>query len=270
MTPEPTPAGLTAALHRLAGTRVLLACVDFDGTLSPIVPTPDQARALPEAALALTALARLPRTSAAIVSGRARSDLSRLTALAGIPDTVHLVGSHGAELPEGQVDALAARDPATAAAVRDLVAAVEQVAADVPGVLVETKPSGVAVHVRLAERTDAARVLEQVRHGPGSRHGIHLTAGHEVLELSVVRADKGAALDTLRSMTGATGTLFVGDDVTDERALARLGEHDVGVRVGPGATRAPFRVADPAAVAVLLAELATERGRPSPPTAGVR
>lgn len=267
MTPAPPGTPLDGALQRLAGTDVLLACVDFDGTLAPIVATPDRARALPDAAAALTALSGLPRTHTAIVSGRARADLTELAGLAGIPGTVHLVGSHGAELPEA-LGAVPPTDAATRARVRDLVAAVEEVTTGTPGVLLETKPTGIAVHVRLAARGDAARVLEDVRGGPGRRDGVHLTAGHEVLELSVVRGDKGDALDALRATTGATAVLFVGDDVTDERALARLGRDDVGVRVGPGSTRAPFRVGGPADVAALLETLAAARGRLSPPVPG--
>lgn len=267
MTPASPTTPLELALRRLAAADVVLVCVDFDGTLAPIVATPDRARALPEAAAALTTLSGLPRTHAAVVSGRARADLAELTSLADIPPSVHLVGSHGAELPDAS-GALPSADAPAMAGVRDLVAAVERLTTGVPGVLIETKPTGVAVHVRLAARDDAARVLEEVRTGPGSRDGVHLTAGHEVLELSVVASDKGDALDSLRARTGATAVLFVGDDVTDERALARLGRHDVGVRVGPGESRAAFRVDGPADVATLLGTLAAERALLSPTEPG--
>jgi len=40
------------------------------------------------------------------------------------------------------------------------------------------------------------------------------------IELSAVRSDKGAALDALRHQVGATAAVFLGDDVTDERAFA--------------------------------------------------
>ena len=85
--------------------------------------------------------------------------------------------------------------------------------------------------------------------------------GKDVLEASVVRADKGQGLDLLRRITGAEGVLFAGDDVTDEDGFARLDpERDVAVKVGPGASAAPFRIDGPAQVAALLREVAAWRG----------
>ena len=48
---------------------------------------------------------------------------------------------------------------------------------------------------------------------------VHITTGKEVLELSVVKADKGTAMEKLRSDHNATAALFIGDDVTDEHVL---------------------------------------------------
>ena len=74
-----------------------------------------------------------------------------------------------------------------------------------------------------------------------------------------------AAVKELRERTGATATLFIGDDVTDEDAFARLGAGDVGVKVGEGATAAEYRVEDPESVARLLTAFAHSRERSGPP-----
>ena len=39
--------------------------------------------------------------------------------------------------------------------------------------------------------------------------------------------------------------VFLGDDVTDEKAFRRMRDADVGVKVGPGDTLAGFRVESP-------------------------
>ena len=52
----------------------------------------------PPPADALTALADLPSTAVALISGRALGVLRELSAM---PSTVHLVGSHGAEFDTG-------------------------------------------------------------------------------------------------------------------------------------------------------------------------
>jgi GH15 family glucan-1,4-alpha-glucosidase len=95
--------------------------------------------------------------------------------------------------------------------------------------------------------------------GPATWHGVQVTEGKEVVELAVVETDKGSAIDQLRHQCGASATLFIGDDVTDEKAFIRLRGTDVGVKVGAGTTAAQFRVADPDQVVLVLAILAEER-----------
>lgn len=248
------PAVDTADLSRLAAAETLLIATDFDGVLAPLVPNPADSRALPEAYAALVDLAALPRTHVAIISGRS---LGQLDTLLSPPAAWHLVGSHGAERQGADSSALAAaRDSA-----RSLADELRTLVADRPGVTLETKPFSVAVHVRNAPRDVAAEVLSLVRSGPGAAPGIHVTDGKEVIELVTVEVSKGAALIDLRAALSADTVVYGGDDVTDERAFAVLSPGDFGVKVGPGETLANRRLADPAAYAAFLVQLAAARGR---------
>jgi trehalose 6-phosphate phosphatase len=244
---------LRAAIREIARTPHLLVASDYDGTLSPIVENPAAAKPLPESIAALRALAILPSTTTAVVSGRALRDLA---ALSRLPSEVHLIGSHGSEFDVGFVQELSAEQ-------RELLGRVHEacstIAGGVPGVALEAKPAGVAVHVRRAARDEASRVLSAVYGGPAAWPGVHVTEGKEVLELSVVRTDKGSALERLRHQVGASAAIFVGDDVTDERAFAVLTGPDVSVKVGDGYTLARHRVEGPAEAALLLALVAEER-----------
>jgi trehalose-phosphatase len=247
------PDDLRGALERLARTDHLLASSDFDGVLAPIVSDPSAARPLPGSVAALAELASRPRTDVAAISGRALDDLR---ALLDPPAAVHLVGSHGSEFGDefsgGLAPDVAERRARVEAGLRSLVDGR-------PGVTLETKPVSVAVHVRNAPRDVAASVLAAVLAGPATWDGVHVTEGKEVVELVVVEASKGTALEVLRAQLGATGVLFVGDDVTDERAFAVLGDADIGVKVGPGETAARYRVDTPEDVTELLELLAAER-----------
>ena len=242
-----------AALAGLAETDHLLVCCDFDGTLSHLVDDPGAARPVPGAVESLDRLGTLPATSAAVLSGRA---LEALEAVAGMPEHVLTVGSHGVEFSSGVIHGL---EPTERDLLDRVTRACAHVVANVEGAAIETKPAGVAVHVRRASGSAKPAVLDAVQAGPASWPGVHVTRGKDVIELAVVRVGKGGAIQALKQQVGATAALFVGDDVTDEDAFAALEETDVGVKVGSGESIAPWRVADPEDVVLLLGELATLR-----------
>ncbi|WP_116044358.1 trehalose-phosphatase [Amycolatopsis palatopharyngis] len=264
MTAEALPAELRRAIVQIARTPRLLVACDYDGTLAPITANPDEARPLPESVGALRSLAGLHETTAAVISGRALRDLATLSRL---PAEVHLVGSHGSEFDIGFVHAL---DTSARELHRRLETELEQLVLDVPGVTLEVKPASIAVHVRRAEHSAGRRVLEAVHSGPSNWDGVSVTDGKEVVELAVVQTDKGKALDTLRHQAGATAAVFIGDDVTDEKAFARITGPDLGVKVGEGESLAQYRVPDTIDVATVLAFMLEERrnwlyGEQAPP-----
>jgi trehalose-phosphatase len=264
LTAESLPAELRRAIVQIARTPRLLVACDYDGTLAPIVTNPDEARPLPESVGALRSLAGLHETTTAVISGRALRDLAILSRL---PAEVHLVGSHGSEFDIGFVHAL---DEQARDLHRRLERELDRLADGVPGVQLEVKPASIAVHVRRAERDAAKRVLAEIHNGPACWDGVSTTDGKEVVELSVVQTDKGRALDTLRHQVGATAAIFLGDDVTDEKAFARLSGPDMGVKVGDGETLAAYRVRGAEDVATVLAFILEERrnwlyGEQAPP-----
>lgn len=246
---------LESAVHALATTPRLLVICDYDGTLSPIVSDPMAAVPLPGAVDVLGELAELADTAAAVVSGRSLAVLAELSQL---PQTVSLVGSHGAEFSADFEASFTDEQVQLRAQLADRC---HELADPVPGAHVEEKPASVAVHVRNADRPDAERLLRAVDEGPGRLPGVHRMHGKEVLELSVASTDKGTAVQSLRAQFGATGVFFAGDDVTDERGFDTLGQSDVGIKVGDAASKAQYRVADPQDLLGILERLLTERKR---------
>jgi len=244
---------LRAAIGRIARMPILLVACDYDGTLAPIVEDPTKAVPLPEAVAAVRALAALPQTTVAVVSGRALRDLATLSRL---PSEVHLVGSHGSEFDVGFVERLAPEQLQVHAQLkRELRAMV----GGRPGIRLEVKPASVAVHTRGADPAIAVTVIEAVQSGPASWPDVTVTQGKEVIELSVIATNKGTALDQIRTQASASAVLFIGDDVTDENAFANLHGPDVGIKIGPGETRADFRVAEPIEAARVLGLLLATR-----------
>ena len=244
---------LRDAVTRLARVPQLLVACDYDGTLAPIVEDPARATPLPESVAAVRALATLPQTKVAVISGRSLRDLA---ALSRLPSEIHLVGSHGSEFDVGFINALA---PELVEMRDKLGATLIALTKGRPGIRLEHKPASVAVHTRGADRELAAEVATAVKAGPGTWPGIQVTHGKEVVELAVVATHKGTALDALRTQLAASAVLFIGDDVTDENAFGHLHGPDVGIKVGDGETRAAYRVPDPYAAAQVLAHLLETR-----------
>lgn len=241
---------LTARVRELLDRRPVLVALDFDGVLAPIVDDPSAARWLPGTGQLLTSLADADGVHVALVSGRS---LASLRAAAEVPtdSRLLLVGSHGAQTQETAL----ALDAAEEQLLADLTDAFAQIAADHPGVHVETKPAGVVLHTRRAPRVPASEATVEAL-AAADRPGCHVTQGKEVVEVSVVETGKGLALTRLRDQLAALGVLYAGDDVTDENAFAVLRPGDIGIKVGEGDTLAAHRLPDPAAMQDLLRQMA--------------
>ncbi len=244
LTPE-----LEAQLAELAKVPVLLVATDYDGTLSPIVSDPAQATPHREAMVALHSLALLPRTHVTIISGRSLRDLAELT---GSPGNVHLVGSHGSEFDPD----FAAKLPQAAIELRErLEAQLGEIAEQTPGCAIEIKPASVAFHYRNAELVAGEHAAQAVLEIANKTADVQLKRGKMVVELGVIDADKGKALETIRHRVAASAAIFLGDDVTDEDAFDTLRGPDLGIKVGEGESRAAVRIASTQDVALVLARI---------------
>ncbi|MFE3442139.1 trehalose-phosphatase [Nocardia sp. NPDC059180] len=253
MSAQDLPLELRRALSTVARVPRLLVASDYDGTIAPIVSDPAKAYPHGESVRALRALTGLSGTTAAVISGRALRDLA---ALSRLPVEVQLIGSHGSEFDVGFVHAI---DNDAKQLLQELITALAQIAAENPGVTVETKPASIALHVRNAGPEIGRRALNQVRQGPACWVGVQVTEGKAVIELAVIPTDKGSALDTIRHQEGASAAVFFGDDVTDEKAFRMLSGPDVGIKVGEGESLARYRVPNTEAVSCALAFLLEER-----------
>jgi trehalose 6-phosphate synthase/phosphatase len=189
--------------------------------------------------------------------------------LLGNPETLELVGSHGAEVSTAENDeapqaghpARSELSPTATTRLAKLRRVLQGITSQYKGVTLEPKPTGIAVHLRNADERDAKAVTSAIEEDPATWAGVHLLRGKKVLELTVVATDKGRALQSLVREHHSTATLFLGDDITDENAFLSLRAPDVGVKVGIGPTAADVRIADPARVSDVLHVLDAARRR---------
>lgn len=238
---------------RVVSTPVLLVATDYDGTLAPLVEHHERATADAAALAALLRLGRLPHTHVAVVSGRGLADLR---ARLGAPAAWALAGSHGAEVAGDPDRPL---PPEQRTLLTELTAVLSCIAARHEGCRVEPKPRGVAFHYRGVADADAATALDAATTIKERFPSLTMRLGSMVVEYTIDTTTKADGLRRLRHRTGATAVIFIGDDLTDEHAFASLTPHDAAVRVGPGDTRAQYRVPSVDDVARLLTLLADER-----------
>ena len=261
MTDQTTPVEtLPEAIDRAAKAEELLVALDFDGTIALHQDVPMDARALPEAAAAITVLAGLPRTTVAFVSGRSLADL-QVIAEHDDSSPVILAASHGAEFWYPGVGAVEPPEDDADVALRDhLRQEAEAFVARFPGVWIEPKTFGFGVHTRNARPEDAPEADAGVdaivaREAPAWRR----RTGKNIVEYAFRQEGKDTAVKALRVRVHATCVLYAGDDTTDEDALGSLTAGDVGIHVGSGPTAAQVSVPSPQAMAAALQALAEAR-----------
>ncbi|WP_406635466.1 trehalase-like domain-containing protein [Pseudarthrobacter quantipunctorum] len=242
-----TPA-LLAELKVLARVPGLLVACNYGGTLCDAEGISTETLPLGSAAIALRALAALPNTHAAVISGRSLRDLA---AVSRLPAEVHLVGSHGAEFDMGFAHQ---QTLATESVLQKVHAALNEAVGFQKGIWIERKPVAVSVHTRPAAPDIVAAVTDTARE-VARTHGLHFIVDGSVLDLSVVEPSKAEALESLRSRLGASAAMYAGDADSDELAMATLRGPDMGLRVGPGESSASYRLRDPESFARVLAIL---------------
>lgn len=198
--------------------------LDFDGTLSPIAPTPAEARALPGAPAVLAALAaRYP--TVAVLSGRRAEDIWGLIPVAG----VRYIGLYGAEeLTPGEP--VRAIRPAPSGLVAAAQAFVRR--AGLEGAEVEDKGHSVALHYRNAPDPATGPALGAWAAARAAELGLQVRPGRKVVELTPPGPTKADAVGRLIAEEGLRRVIVAGDDVSDVGALRRAGK-----LLGPGALR---------------------------------
>jgi trehalose 6-phosphate phosphatase len=187
--------------------------IDIDGTLLDMAPTPDAVEIPPGLVQTLAHLKKSFNGAVALITGRRVADADRFFA----PLKLVALGVHGAEArsePRGRTRMLGEPVP------RALTSAVQEVARAHPGVLVEDKGVGLAVHYRHAPEAKAALELELKRLVAGWE-SFAVRPGRKVLDVVPKAHSKGTGLTWLMTLPTFHGRrpLMIGDDHGDEPAL---------------------------------------------------
>lgn len=210
----------------------LIVFLDYDGTLTPIVQRPEEARLKASVRRTLSQLAHT--VPVVIVSGRALHDLRRRVGVPGIRYVAH----HGLLYKEpGSAMRWLGQRPLRRN-VREWTRALERAAEGISGALVEDKGVTVALHDRLvrpADRPSLRRLALRALAPWLAKRKVALMSGKRVLEAMPVGAwNKGTAVARLLRQPWARGRVpvYFGDDRTDFDAFRAVRSHGLAVRVG--------------------------------------
>lgn len=234
--------------------------VDFDGTIAPIVASPEDALPIESAVTAIRQLSRVLRR-VAIVSARPVHFISR-----HFEDDEHIVfsGHYGLEtMTHGRIH--------VDARVEEYRSAVELAAKHaeelLPGLLIERK-TGVSLGIHWRKHPDMAEAAVRIGRELGERHGLVPHLGRMVIELRPpIPLDKGTAVRQL--VLGLKHVFYAGDDIGDIAAFSALRDLvrseaitdallvAVDSSEGPGdlLAAADYTVSDPGALAAMLVDL---------------
>lgn len=200
--------------EHLAGA---LVAVDFDGTLAPIVPDPNDARPVAGAIEALSALS-LAGARVVIITGRDAATVVRLGGLEAVPG-LRVAGLYGLETWH---DGNLVR-PDEPESIRSLRAQLPAVVAEhgMPGVRVEDKGLSLVVHTRrTADPQGALAALRPPVAQLARGLGLEAKDGRNVIELRVAGLDKGGVLRGMIREVDPAAMLYAGDDLGDLPAFA--------------------------------------------------
>ena len=231
--------------------------LDYDGTLTPIVDTPEQAELSDEMRAVVRRLG--DRCVTAIVSGRTRRDVQAHVRL----DNLFYAGTHGFEIvgPEGSgIHHEVGQE--FHPAMQELHQRLRRALGDTPGLLLETKGYSLAVHYRLVQESAVTRVESVVDGLMADYPTLRKTHGKKVFEIRPrFNWNKGKAvqwiLEALDLDHADVVPFYMGDDTTDEDAFEVLEGRGVGILVAdePRSTAARYRLEDSAEVARFLQSL---------------
>ncbi len=222
-----TVSPVTDVAHALAGvlTRVPGGFfTDFDGTLSPVAPTPDAAEPAPGVRETLEVMTTKV-AMVGIVTGRGVADAR---ARIDVPGLMY-VGNHGLEWQDEDGHHVHPAGLAAQAALPEALREARQrllahVSSD--GVIVEDKVYSGSIHYRLAPDPGAVRealgpILDEI----AREYGFWVSDGKMVFELRPGEAiNKGSAVRRIIHDRQLRSAVFLGDDVTDADAFRVLRE----------------------------------------------
>jgi len=236
--------------------------LDFDGTLAPIVETPDKAELSKEVKTLLERIISSPRAKLAFISGRNIEDIKNKI---GLKNAIYS-GNHGLEIDGPKIKFKPIISLAYKKAAERIKKDLAQKISSIHGAFVEDKGLSLSLHYRLVDKKQIP-LVKTIFHEAVIlylvRNKIKIKPGKMVLEVRPpLEWDKGkVVLWLLSRQIFASGKkdilpIYIGDDLTDEDAFKALNKKGLTIFVGePKESYAQYYLKNPGEAADFLKRL---------------
>ncbi|EKD57120.1 MAG: hypothetical protein ACD_57C00402G0004 [uncultured bacterium] len=224
--------------EKLRSSEGVIIMLDFDGTLSPIAPTPYQA-ILPKSIKSL--LSKCSKLfPIVIISGRSLKDIKTRV---GLKDLVY-AGNHGLEWQIGKKINCLPVSKEVVSSLLSIKKSVKKILRIYPGVLLEDKHPSLAIHYRQLDSSLLAsfkKDIDKITRLSSNKNILQVLRGKKVIELRPnLNWNKGKfALFICKYFQNKLRLkllpMYVGDDKTDEDVFCAF-DKDITVRVGQSKT----------------------------------
>ncbi|UCH44676.1 MAG: bifunctional alpha,alpha-trehalose-phosphate synthase (UDP-forming)/trehalose-phosphatase [Nitrospiraceae bacterium] len=206
----------------------LFLFLDYDGTLTPIVDSPERAIIDEDTLMLIRKLQGI--MPVAIVTGRS---LNNIMDIIKIGNLVY-AGNHGAEIWDGNKLVIDQQIADSREMLNIMIAQLKATLSPIQGLIIEDKGITASIHFRMVSPHDICRVHD-VFWAIAERHKemFTITSGKKVFEIRPHGMwNKGDAVKWIWGNIGENRLpLYIGDDLTDEDAFKAIRGKGIGVSV---------------------------------------
>jgi trehalose 6-phosphate synthase/phosphatase len=235
-------------------SRQRLILLDYDGTITDLVPTHDAESSKPsqQTIELLSRIANMRNTVLCVISGRPKEVLSSW--FKGIP--MILSAEHGAWIKAD--DEWSRRDISLNEHRKNILELLRHYAERTPGSSIEEKDFSVVWHYRnvpteLAQARNSSIEYELKNMLSNSDFAVY--RGAKILEVKPKFINKGMIAEEFLAMVEPDFVLCIGDDNTDEDMFEVMPDNAFSIKVGLGETSARYQILEPKNVLSLLEKL---------------
>jgi trehalose 6-phosphate phosphatase len=225
--------------RRIKRSKQKLLLFDYDGTLTPIVDSPEMANLTLGTKKLLASLVHRPSVKVGIISGRALLDIKDRVGLRGII----YAGNHGFEIEGPDIQFIHPLTEEISSIIRLMSTVLQRAMSSIKGVIVEDKGVTLSVHYRLVDQDKITAVNNMFENtvGIANRLGkIKITSGKKVHEVRpAISWNKGNAVNLIFDRVSRPNRkadvlpLYLGDDLTDEDAFKAVNDLDgISILIG--------------------------------------